>query len=361
MVSWAFLSRQVKQLGREHAADRVRWHHSAMAGSPQKRARRAAARGEPLNAPAHDAHTPARAPAPARAYQAATPPGPATRATVDQLGADQLADLAAALQPGVTVRVERTRPTWCAGWVEELDLEAAGLGELYEYLADEHGGLAYRVTALHHDGKPLYTAQLRVAGPPREHGTAINRRQWEANMRGEEVGPAVITPTAAPAAGLGGLAGLTEFLGLFLAEARESRNHVFESVKVVTDKSSDNVTALLAALSDQANKAREGNTLPAQIQELTAGMAAVEELKDTVASNIPKPADDAPLSATEDMVREAGRAFVRNVVESQVNTSGQQPRPTPQGSRGQPPPNANGSTPRGIPSAKRGSPRQPPN
>ncbi len=253
-----------------------------MAGTPQKRARRAAARGEPLNAPAHDADAHTHARAPARAYQAATPPGPATRATVDQLGADQLADLAAALQPGVTVRVERTRPTWCAGWVEELDLEAAGLGELYEYLADEHGGLAYRVTALYADGKPLYTAQLRVAGAPREHGTPINRREWEANMRGEEHMAPVVA--AAAAAGVTGPSEMMQFLGLFLKESRESRNDVLTAVKEVTGQSATNTTALMTALTDQANKAREGNTLPAQIGELTAGMKAVEDLKETVAA-----------------------------------------------------------------------------
>lgn len=347
-------------------------HTGTMAGRPKTRARRAAAaaavQGVPLGAgqraPAHDA--PARARVRAHAYeyqgqsQAAVQPGAATRAVVDELAAGGLAELAAALQPGTTVRIERTRPSWCSGWVEELDLEAAGLGELYEYLTDEWGGQAYRITALYADGRPLFTSQLKVAGPPKDQGRVINRRQWEASMRGED--PHAI-PHTVPAPGAPGQAqpsDMIQFLGLFLGEQRQSRDHIFEAVKTMNETHGKNVTDLMTALATKA----EGTSLTAQIGDLTKGMAAVEDLKNTVAEMSPETAEE-PLSNTQHWVREAGSAFARKFVEDQVNTQGRPARPTPNNTRGgpprPPPSSSNGATPRGIPGARPVGPRQQPN
>ena len=125
---------------------------------------------EPTHAHAH-AH--ARQPTPIR------PTGPTTRAAVDARTADDLDRLAAQLRPGLTVRLERTRPTWAAGWIEDMPLDDHDLAAVLEYVSAEHGGQTYRASVLSHEGAILYASRITIAGPPRRRGRVKNRDQWD--------------------------------------------------------------------------------------------------------------------------------------------------------------------------------------
>lgn len=358
-----------------------------MAGSPRKRARRAAVAATPLAPPvahdarAHDAHAhthaPERAPAPPYAGARGMPPGPQVRHQVDSHEAAQASGFATALQPGVMVRIERLRPGFCAGWVEDVELEEGGVGELYQYVAEEWGGQSYRLTALSADGSAMYVTKMKIAGGPRDEGVPINRAEWDAAARGEDPRavnqPAAAAPPAAAAGAAGGSGMFIDFLGLFLKEQRESRDHIFQSVRAMTETHGKNTSDLMTALSSQATEARTANSLPAQIGELTKGMAAVEELKQTVLDGQPETEETDP-DAPSGLMDVAGKAFVETVMkqqfenkapQAQVNRARESPRPAPTRTRvvAKPHPQAppNGHAPPGIPSAKAAQPRQPPN
>jgi len=115
-----------------------------MAGRPKRRAQ---LEQQSLSTPIPDALStpePMRAPAPARARMREAPTpirrggylGASSRAAADSAAATELNGLAQALRPGAQVRIERVRPSWAAGWIEDLTLDVGGLGELYEHLQE---------------------------------------------------------------------------------------------------------------------------------------------------------------------------------------------------------------------------------
>lgn len=179
-----------------------------MAGRPKKRAReQAAALGGIPDALTTPEAT--RAGAGARAREA--PPlrrgggylGAQTRGAADTAAATELNTLARALRPGTQVRIERVRPSWAAGWIEDLTLDQGGIGELYEHLQEEWGGKTYRCTVLLPNGAPAFESRIEIAGPPMHEGSEVDRDEWngqpgkrerERERERNAVPPAATTP-----------------------------------------------------------------------------------------------------------------------------------------------------------------------
>jgi hypothetical protein len=294
-----------------------------MAGSPAKRARRELAERiarELIQQGAIPEAT--RAPTRTRAREgepmppgvvrlptrAAVPLGPQARAAVDTHTTDALAAFAAHLGPGIVCTVERTRPTWCAGWVCDVDLEDGTLQELRGYLRDECGGESYRVSAIY-DGRPVYTAKVNIAGPPRNAGKIINRDAWDAQREGRA--PATpATPAASPGFDLFGKDGL---LSLILTESRESRNSTLNAVKEMTEHTSKTTAELVDAFAKEARANRQSSTLAEQIGHMQRDVAAVDGLRQSIveANPVPpEPDDDDEHGGTRRLVRTAAENFM---------------------------------------------------
>lgn len=271
-------------------------------------------------------------------------PGPDTRRLLDARQAEELGDLASALGLGHAVRVERIQPAWCSGWVEDTDVDVGHLGELYAYLQDEWGGKQYRVTVLHVDGRPLMAVKLKVAGPPRTNGRLISRDRWEAATAGEDL------PTGAPAAVVAPSPALDplQFVQFMMGESRQAAAEARTSVKEVADIHSRDVQALMQHITTTNADQAERTSLKGQIGDLTESMAAVENLRDTVASSLPEPAAVDGEPETGGMVKKAFEQFIVNSMSESVQQPG---APTPQTSRAQPPPDNGAGVPQGIPFA----------
>lgn len=258
-----------------------------MAGQPKTRARREAI-PEAIDVPLAGAHagahhagarTGARTPDRERDRAPASGgrPGPATRGYADQRAAGQMADLDEGLGQSVVVSIERLRPRWCAGWLEDADADPANLGELREYIADEWGGSAYRLTI---NGEER---ALKIAGPPKAEGRRVYREDWE-NERapGRTAQPAQSQQPPQEST-------MINLLSLVMSEGRESRNAVLDSVKEMQAMGANNIQNLLSQLSANREQAQASTSFGAQVAELRQGMAAVKELKDDIAEDAPEP------------------------------------------------------------------------
>lgn len=291
-----------------------------MAGQPKTRAKKAAqAAGdipearEEDSAPARDTtarHTHARtrtraprAPTPrvsanSTAAPASVDAGPQVRARIDQHRAGIVEALQRELAPGMVVRIERTRPTWCAGYLEDWQLEEGTLGELFEYIREEHGGQRYTLSVLSPNGVPLIQMSQPFSGPPRQQGRPINRAQWDAEMRGEVYDPR--QPAGAPpgyyppghyppqpqqpAAAPQGI-GLAEVLTIL----DKANDRQFEAVKGAAEAQSRTHSELMAALA----KRDEGGSFLGQLAGIKQSVAAIREIEDELTPEAP-PADDGP-------------------------------------------------------------------
>ncbi|MFW5921396.1 MAG: hypothetical protein ACOCUS_06105, partial [Polyangiales bacterium] len=140
-----------------------------MAGQPKSRARKRQQQqgedGERREPPAAAEETAPRARAPAGGSRARSGPqrqpnwldvGPEVRHAVDEQRAEQVRAFAGAMgQSGAEVQIERTRPTWCAGYLESRDVGRGGWRELLEYVRDEYGGERYRLALVTPNGTEL--------------------------------------------------------------------------------------------------------------------------------------------------------------------------------------------------------------
>lgn len=337
-----------------------------MAGKPRTRAREAAAAAaalgaipdsgvvSPLDPDARTHHARARArgepnprldgppgPAPPAAGRHWGNPGPQLRAVLDAGQAQQAAAFGAQLGQGVAVRIERTRPTWCGGWLEDLELETGGLSELFGYIAGEHGGATYRCSVLHPSGAPMATAQIRIAGPPREQGRPIDRRRWDAAMLGEQPGAAAAAPrperAPAPAPGIDALG----LLGMFLSEQRETRNAMVEAMRETAKVAAERQTELLTTFGQTLSRERGATSLTAQLGELRDGIQAVEDVKAAVADTLPEAPEpgEAP-SAGSEFKSELGRAFGRKIATEIAGELGAKPNGRPAAAAAPPIPDA---------------------
>lgn len=166
-----------------------------MAGTPVKRAKREAQanqnaqEGEIPDADASEPTPPpprrVRLDPRARPDLRAVPPplptqtGAEARRSVDYQHASELERLAFVMRPGMAVRVERIKPTWCAGCVEpRMVVKSGAMEDLIEHLREEWGGQTYLVTVLQPNGSPAFESNLTVCAPPRYEGRLIYRETW---------------------------------------------------------------------------------------------------------------------------------------------------------------------------------------
>lgn len=153
---------------------------------------------EMLEGPGLNTHVSTRTRAQEPPAPSPLPLGPQTRRMVDASEAQRQAGLQEMIIPNTPVRIERTRPTWAAGWLEDFDLEdGEGYADMLQYIADEHGGQSYRISALSSDKRHvLATGRVAIAGPVKVGGKPKTREQWEG--RQERVQQPVATPLHNP-------------------------------------------------------------------------------------------------------------------------------------------------------------------
>lgn len=304
-----------------------------MAGRPQRRARREAraAHDAPPNppAPAHyaHAHEHAHEHAPGRRAEVAPPlrgvaRGPEVRAVSDHAAAEAVAGLRRHLPAAVKVRIKRLRPLWCRGWIEDYPLAGSDIGELLEYLKAEHGGQEYELLLLSESEEPIYTTKAPIYGPPRDAGRMINRDAYEAAMNGRTQAQAQ-AQAAAPAAAQSPL-DLVAVLTLVLDEARQSRQTTLDSVRELTQRTSDSNEKLMSLIVKTRADEKAQASFPAQLAELSEGLKAVDKMK----RQISPAGDHEPTNGKSPMdsaVQEVAADFLRKVVASEK----QPDRPAP--------------------------------
>jgi hypothetical protein len=222
--------------------------------------------GEPTHASARARES--RAPTPIR------PTGPQTRQAVDSRTADDLDKLARQLQPGLTVRLERTRPTWAAGWIEDMPLDDHDLAAVLEYVSQEHGGQTYRASVLSHEGAILYSSRITIAGPPRRRGRVTSRDAWDgaeehrADSRPERHEPPALD-----------LIGLFTVISKQQAEARAEQAEANRQ----RDTQIDRLVASLLTDRRQANAPPPpAPSLRDQLREVVQATQAVDEIREAL-------------------------------------------------------------------------------
>ena len=281
-----------------------------MVGSPKKRARRAeqeAAKlreqlpgeavkpdipnaiptGPEIDARAQYARAGSQAHARERGRRAAMPraamsPGPELRATVDRMQAGEIAKLAQALRPGLFLTIERLRPSWCAGWVEDYELQDAQVGELFEYISDEYGGNLYRVLVASPDGQPYYETRIKIAGPPKNQGRLIDRAKWE----GRQADDQVLTPARANGNGgdqtgalIGALAGMFQAV---LEANNRTADKTMEAVRTLNESQQKTTADLIGTIVQARENSQERGSFVSQLREVAQANEALKEVKDAL-------------------------------------------------------------------------------
>jgi hypothetical protein len=169
------------------------------------------------------------------------------------------------------VQIERLRPLWAAGWVENVALDMADPGAIREHVATQWGGQDYLLTVLAADGSPVQEHKLRIAGPPRDQGRLVHRERFEGEPppQPQHAPPA---PAAPPIDMLG-------MLQLVMNESRESRNATQETVAAMAEAHHKNQAELLATIAESRAEAQAQTGLVGQLREFTAATREVDKIK----------------------------------------------------------------------------------
>lgn len=272
-----------------------------MAGSPKKRERRlaieAAAAAERAGAASARAATTGPAVEPvgagSRAHghvrqappTAPTPVGSDTRHHFDKREASDFQQLTEQLEPGIIVRILRTRPTWAEGWIEDFELDDGDLSELMHHIRSEHGGQRFRVQVLGRDNRVLYQAKVPIAGPVRRDGKVVTRDQWESGSdtphrdraereRQQQPAAAATDPLAA--------------FRLMLDMQKESGAQIATALKEMREGQTEQTQRLVDAVVE-TRKHDAGSTLGAQLGELVKVTRQVDEIRADFAASGPQP------------------------------------------------------------------------
>lgn len=214
------------------------------------------------------------------------PIGVQTRTVTDDAQAGAMKKLSRFLKPGVTLRIERTRPSWAAGYLEDHPIEVdEGIQHLLEHLREEHGGQHYRLTALGPGDQVLYTGSIPVAGPVRDRGKPITRADWE-----ERPTPA---PVAAPrqTSALGELAPLMQvMITAMTAQSQTQTQALLAAVKEIAEANADSTAELiqtLAAARPATEPTQNPSGMNAQLTELLGAVRSIEGVKRAL--GVPEP------------------------------------------------------------------------
>jgi hypothetical protein len=266
-----------------------------------------------------------------------------TRATIDQRTAADLTTLAAQLAPGFTVRLERTRPTWAAGWVEDMPVDEHDLGAVLEYVRDEHGGQLYRATVLGTDGAELYTARVPVAGPPRRRGRVLPRSAWEGGDDDARA-PNVAAPQAA-APGLQ-VSDLVQLVQAMQSTGSDRQETVLQAVREMTNQTRQSTSELVRAVLETRATERQQGGLQQQLREVVEASQAIEEIREALAvpeQNAPARGNADPMSgALQQAAVSVLAEGMRSEMQRRTQPTPAQPQPRPgvqQAHAKRPPPN----------------------
>lgn len=290
------------------------------------------------------AHAGARARAPEtppsapRVPRAAYPrtPGRELLQAADSGEAEALSGLQEMLRPGHTLRLHRQRPAWCDGWVEDITLESdESMADVYEHVADTWGGSRYQVDVIA-GATLLYSGRLKVSGPPRHHGRLINRARWEGREEPEERQPA---PAPAPASS-NNFDALAGFLKLFMDQQRESATAQMAAMQSMSERTLEATRELANAVVQQREErgASERRSFVDQLDEFVAAAGAVEKVKKkfgAAATDDPHELDGALKIARDQFIQHAMGAVLGG-----GQGAPRQPGPAHAGSAGPPHPAA---------------------
>lgn len=233
--------------------------------------------------------------------------------------------LAEHVRPGITLRIERTRPSWAAGFLEDFPIEpdSGGINGLLSHLRDEHGGQHYRLTALGAGDQVLYTGSVPVSGPVRERGKPITRADWEDK-------PAPVAAAPKPQSNpLSELAPLMQVLGTlvqaFSAQQEKQTSAMLGAVRDIANRSAAATSEIAQALAEraatvpEAAPARAAAGLGDQLTELLSSVEAIEQVKRVlgVKSNS-KPEAEPEGDPLDGAVKEVSKRFMTEALTRMV-------------------------------------------
>jgi hypothetical protein len=237
---------------------------------------------EPLDGP------PTRARAHARARDGTSPRvnpiGPEVRKAMDSRAADDIEALSTLLAPGLTVRLERVRPLFAAGYVGEVPIDGDSVGELLDWIKHEHGGQLYKATVCAADGSIVYVARIPIAGPPRRMGRVLSRAAWD-GLDDDDATPARAANPAPAAPATPQRSSMSEMLELFgeLRAMSESRQEAtLGAVREMITTHQTQTQGLLTAIFERIDPERNAGGFRARIQELADAANALEEIREVI-------------------------------------------------------------------------------
>lgn len=277
------------------------------------------------------AHASTREPSAARTM----PIGASTRQTIDSRTSDDLESLAAQLRPNLIARVERVRPTWAAGWIEDYPIDDDNLSELLEYVRDEHGGSNYKITILAVDGTALYSSKIAIAGMPRKRGREVPRSRWDGSDDDEpraRIREAEAPQTNGGRRERGELTELVQALASF--GGNNGRDHVLEAVREMTDRTQKQTTELIRAIVETRSQERQSGGLTGQLREVLQATETIRELREALTDDQPPPRAEDERGGSSRMIEALATDLLR---QGMANDAGRQ-RPTTPQSGGMPPP-----------------------
>lgn len=245
--------------------------------------------------------------------------GASTRAAVDGAQADTMLRLASLIRPGVSIRIERVRPTWAAGWIEDYPTDVTGdaLGDLFEHLRDEHGGQLYRLTILAPGEQPLYVGAQAIAGPVRVAGRSTGREAFELSAQKTTVERAPSSSSSAEPFPMGAvIQGFVSFMQTMMGQQEKAAQLQIEAVRDMVRSSqkqgSDLANAVLAHRADE----RDQRGLAGQVTELLEGMEAVDKVRKRFGAARSSNADSGDNDEMSGVLKEAAKSFLGNVMGS---------------------------------------------
>lgn len=238
--------------------------------------------------------------------------GPATRSAVDTAVGQEMSRLAQALRPGVVARLTRTRPTYAAGWVEDYPLDSDRVGELLEYLANEHGGQSYKVTVINPSGHPYFESNIQIAGPPKRRGKLVSRDSWD--------GPEAEI-VAQPAKQDQSVELLLKFMALQVENERHSADRLLKSISDIVASSKESNAQLMREIVSQRRAEAEATNINTQIENLGRAVGALRRVASSVEPPKAEPIAEKTTEPEDDLngvMKDALRGFVGDVLKSQV-------------------------------------------
>lgn len=290
-----------------------------MAGSPKKRARREAAESAIPDADEGSPRAPyarsrARAPASGRApTREHGYVGPNQKRAADSVAARQLEALAAELGPDTAVRIERVRPSWCAGWVEDYVIDLDGLADLYDHIRSEWGGQVYSVKVLLPDGATAFTSRLAIAEPPRHEGRLINRDVWDGSRSTTRENPA----PAQPQPGSSPIGQLADFMRLFVEQNNRVADTQLAAVRDLVTNSQAQTGELVRAVVARDEQRAGRESFAHQLGDILEATEALEVVRDRLGTDSSghRPDENDPMAQA---LKEATGMFLGNAMGSML-------------------------------------------